>query len=190
MAPDAEQTLREAGLTMKVERREETDRAPRDTVLRQKPSAGRPFLRGCPVEVTIAVPIPPVVVSNFVGMNVNQALQMISFGGLSRGFVNEVESRQPGGTVLAQDPNAGESVPRGTRVNLTISRIDLVEVPNVVGHSYGGAVEILSGVGLNHRVMGGNTKDDVVKQDPAPGRRVPRGTTVRLWFPASQPGGN
>jgi beta-lactam-binding protein with PASTA domain len=180
----AEQQLQRVGLNLKVGRNEETDRVAPGTIVWQEPKANQPYKRNCEVEVRIAVPIPPVQVPRFVGMEISYAQGAVFQARLAMGNVTEVESDSPEGTVLDQSPREGETVPRGSQVNLTISRINWVIVPLVVGQSLGGAVETLSALGLNHRVMGGNSQNDVIKQDPPQGRRVRKGSTVRLWFPS------
>jgi beta-lactam-binding protein with PASTA domain/tetratricopeptide (TPR) repeat protein len=180
---NAEAQLRRIGLSLKLGRKEETDSVAPDTVVWQQPKANSRYKRDCEVEVRVAVPIPPVQVPRLVGLDVSYAQGAIFQSHLALGNVVEVDSDSPEGTVLDQYPKEGEMAPRGSRVNLTISRINWVIVPQVVGHSLGGADEILSGVGLKHQVVGGNTENDVIKQDPSPGKRVRRGSTVRLWFP-------
>jgi serine/threonine-protein kinase len=164
-------------------RKEETDSVPPDTVVWQQPKANARYKRDCEVEVRVAVPIPPVQVPRLVGLDVSYAEGAIFQSRLSLGSVVEVDSDSAEGTVLEQYPKEGETAPRGSRVNLTISRINWVIVPQVVGHSLGGADEILSGVNLKSQVVSGNTENDVIKQDPSAGKRVRRGTRVRLWFP-------
>ena len=103
--------------------------------------------------------------------------------------MRQVESERTEGSVIDQYPRPGEVVPRGTRVNLVVSQVTFVAVPNLIGHSLGSASEILGALGLTYKVMEGNPKDDVTAQRPAPGTHVPKGTRIQLWFPKTPPPG-
>ena len=177
----AKQQLDSIGLGANVKTRE-TDRSAPYTVIGQKPDPGRQIPSGCSVELTVAIPIPPVTVPSYIGRNIGQVYY--SSDGLSLGNVVEVESRQPGGTVVDQSPRPGEVVPRGTRLNLVVV-VSLVSVPSVIELSLGEAVRQLRAAGLGFEVVEGDSKNySVSKQSPQAGTRVRRGTRVRLGFPS------
>lgn len=176
----AKQQLDSIGLRANVKTRE-TDRSAPYTVIGQKPDPGRQIPSGCSVELTVAIPIPPVTVPSYIGRNIGQVYY--SADGLSLGNVVEVESRRPGGTVVDQSPRPGEVVPRGTRLNLVVV-VSLVSVPSVIELSFGQAVKQLRAAGLDYEVVDGDSKKySVRRQSPEAGTRVRRGTRVRLWFP-------
>ena len=66
-------------------------------------------------------PPPQCVVPGIVGMTLSAARPRIVAAGCSVGNVNRVRSKQVG-IVLAQNPAAGTTLPRGGRVNLTVGR--------------------------------------------------------------------
>lgn len=178
----AEEQLRRLDLHPNIKTRE-TDRDAPYTVIGQKPDAGKQIPAGCSVELTIAIPIPPVTVPRYVGRNVRYIFAAID--GLRLGNVVEVESEQPGGTVLRQSPQPGEIVPRGTAVNLEVA-VSLVYVPDVMQNSVNDAVKKIRDAGLNPVILGqSGPYSYVVKQEPAGGTRVRRGSTVRLWVQVS-----
>ncbi|MGI9164835.1 MAG: PASTA domain-containing protein [Pyrinomonadaceae bacterium] len=190
----AKQQLDSIGLRANVKTRE-TDRSAPYTVIGQKPDPGRQIPSGCSVELTVAIPIPPVTVPTYIGRNIGQVYY--TSDGLSLGNVVEVESRQPGGTVVDQSPRPGEVVPRGTRLNLVVV-VSLVTVPNVslctdndgsqyCQYSFEQAVRQLRAAGLDYEVVEGdsrNSESRVRNQSPEAGTRVRRGTKVRLWLRA------
>jgi beta-lactam-binding protein with PASTA domain len=88
------------------------------------------------------------------------------------------------GLVIDQDPNAGIRVDRDSSVNLTVSYgRERIAVPDVRGKSSTDAVEVLTQAGLKPNVVEINSDQDpgtVTAQDPAPGKKVPRDSDVRI----------
>lgn len=111
------------------------------------------------------------------GLDVAQAMQVISSSGLKTGhFPKSV----PGvvHVVMSQSPKAGTKVNHGTKVNLTAG----VKVPNVVGKSAANALGILSHAGLRGSVpppVHGKVHI-VTSQSPKAGTTVAIGSTVTL----------
>jgi serine/threonine protein kinase len=108
------------------------------------------------------------------------------------GFVPVIADRVPAtgeqqpGTVLEQDPKAGEQVERGSNVNLTIvGNPETVEIPDLQGQSVADAQAALTDLGL---VPGGPTEESsdideglVTRTDPAAGQEADRGSTVTIF---------
>ena len=179
---EAENILRNAGLSAKSGRKKEDNSVPVNTVLEQKPAANTRLTNGCPVELTIAIAIKPVRVPPLIGSSKEAALERLTQTlGLTRGNITESESDQPAGTVIQQSPQAGEMVLPGTAVDLVIAITSnrYVSVPNVMNMSYQDAKNKLEGEGLVIEPAGVGES----KQYPAPGTRVLRGTHVKVWFP-------
>jgi beta-lactam-binding protein with PASTA domain len=90
------------------------------TIVVQQPAAGSQVLAGSPVDLVVAakilVPVPGVV-----GMQRQEALDRLSAAGLAGGIIKEQESDTPAGTVLEQQPIAGQLVARNTAVSLVIA---------------------------------------------------------------------
>lgn len=89
--------------------------------------------------------------------------------------------------VLRQDPPAGAEVKPGTVVRVYAGTTEAqVTVPNLRNRSLADARGILKRLGLGLRYTPRNAKDQywVYRQDPAPGRRVERGTVVNLTLQA------
>jgi serine/threonine-protein kinase len=90
------------------------------------------------------------------------------------------------GTVLSQDPPAGDKLKKGGTVTLTVARApNLVTVPNVVGMSEADAKAAIEAAGLS---IGTTTPQasstvaagDVISQDPAADTDVDKATPVDL----------
>jgi serine/threonine-protein kinase len=86
--------------------------------------------------------------------------------------IREQESDQEPGTVIAQTPDGGEVVDKGSRVQLTVAKEpETVEVPNVVGLSRTTAEDALRDAGLRPVVVEEATDDpsaidQVLRQSP------------------------
>ncbi|MDX6572957.1 MAG: eukaryotic-like serine/threonine-protein kinase [Gaiellales bacterium] len=95
----------------------------------------------------------------------------------------QVFSSQPAGTVVAQDPAAGERVAPGTKVRLNVSKgTAAVDVPSEVGSLVADAQSALAAKGFKPavtRVASDQPVDTVVSQSPA-GGQAKKGATVQL----------
>jgi serine/threonine-protein kinase len=86
--------------------------------------------------------------------------------------------------ILAQDPAAGEEIPLGSPVSVTVSRGKVaVAVPSIVGLARNEALQLIVAEGLtvgteSRAFDPGVPKDSVVSQDPRPGTIVAPGATV------------
>jgi len=133
--------------------------------------------------VTVAVP-------NVVGDKRAQAISEIEDAGLEVGTITPVaaadETQEPG-TVLEQDPAAGDEVERGTAVDLTIFESpELVAIPELEGSSVTEAQTTLIGLGLEPTgpvEEPSDTVDEgsVTRTDPGSGEEVDPGSTVTIF---------
>ncbi len=112
----AEQELTDAGLVPEVLTDYSGD-VPAGQVMGQDPPSG-PALRGDTVRITVSLGPPLVAVPPVVGKQVDEATRILE----EAGFTVRIERVLGGffGTVRASDPVAGESIPRGSTVTLTI----------------------------------------------------------------------
>jgi serine/threonine-protein kinase len=139
--------------------------------------------------VTVAVP-------NVVGDKRAQALSELEDAGLEVGTITLVaaadETQEPG-TVVEQDPAAGDEVERGTAVDLTIVESPaLVAIPDLEGSSVEEAQAALLELELEPagpQEEPSDTVDEglVTRSDPASGEEVEPGSTVTI-FVSSGPG--
>jgi serine/threonine-protein kinase len=92
----------------------------------------------------------------------------------------------PEGQIIGQSPAAGREVQSGTSVGVTVSSGPLtVEIPDLVGTLHKDARNILDAAGLGLGAVERVSSDEgaeekIVKQHPAVGSRVERGTPVRV----------
>ena len=197
--PNPERAVREGPFKIgRVEKRP-TDQEPPDTILSQSPNPGTVVAPGCPIDIVVAVEIPPVSVPDFRGKTVADVQRQLQGTGLRPGSLSYKQGDAAPGTVIAQDPAAGTVVKAGTRLNLVVTPqastpqppVDLVDVPPMTGWPRSKAVEMLKSLGLGVKVTFEDVKpspartarfgprhDDVLKQSHV--GSVPRRTTIGL----------
>jgi beta-lactam-binding protein with PASTA domain len=91
------------------------------TVLAQSPKPGARAKPGTKVVLQVAKGNAAVSVPNVVGQSQAQAASALQQAGL-KATTAQVPSKQPTGTVVAQNPAGGQKAPKGSRVRLNISK--------------------------------------------------------------------
>jgi beta-lactam-binding protein with PASTA domain len=128
-----------------------------------------------------------VVVPNVIGVPAAEALARVA----RRGLVGSVETKPSGdvppGSVFAEEPGAGSSVPRRSVVTLSVARSGSasgsVAVPNVVGQLAPRATAQLRAKGFSVRlirVASSQARGTVIAQRPSAGTKEPKGSTVAI----------
>jgi serine/threonine-protein kinase len=152
-------------------------------VFAQQPSAGTQVDKNRTVTISISSGRASTPVPNVTGLPETQATTQLT----ARGFKAQVERRastRAQGIVFAQQPAAGVTAVKGTTVILSVSSgVQRVTVPAVVGQTQGAAVTQLTKLGLNPQlknVPSTQPAGQVIAQDPAPGAKVDKGSTVTL----------
>jgi beta-lactam-binding protein with PASTA domain/predicted Ser/Thr protein kinase len=176
--------IHDAGFETKVKRA--FDEGVREgRVISQNPDPGQEIERGSLVTITVSKGPAPVEVPNVVGQPESEARATLRALGFTVEEVEEFSLTVARGRVIATDPPAGASVPRGTEVTIVVSLgPKTVEMPNVVGMSGTDAETKLRGLGLEVEVVpvpSTTPPDTVVFQEPAAGTTVEQGQTVRIF---------
>ncbi|HSK47713.1 MAG TPA: PASTA domain-containing protein, partial [Coriobacteriia bacterium] len=117
-------------------------------------------------------------VPDMVGMTSEDATAALTSAGLRVGAVSEVETLSaPPGVVVAQSPIAGEDVRKESTVNLAVTSVPVVTVPDLVGKSVSEANAELAIEGLRAGEVEHVFDDEVeagqvTAQDPEAGTEV------------------
>ncbi len=127
-----------------------------------------------------------VTVPNVLGKDQQSAISALESAGLEVGTVtNSYNDDYDEGEVCEQNPDANTEKPKGTKVNIVISKgkkpADKVEVPALVGKTKAEAEEALSAVGLKGNATEENNDADagkVFEQGTAAGNKVEKGSTI------------
>ena len=154
-------------------------------VLKQDPAAGRVVLTGNAINLVVSESI-LVEVPLVVGMAIADAKKVFEKLDLGYKIRSEIESDQPAGQILNQEPPAGEHVPVKTVVLLDISRgkTDQVQVPGLTGKSVEEATRILNKAQLKMGAVEYKESESrsgtVISQNPSAGSMVDKNTIVSL----------
>jgi eukaryotic-like serine/threonine-protein kinase len=152
------------------------------TVLDQGPEPGVQLQAGAEMLIVVSANA-QASVPNVTGMKVDAAKEALTAAKLTP-QVQQVDSNQPAGLVLSQDPVAGTKVAGGTQVRLAVSKgPEMVTVPSLRGLSLENATQKLSDAGLTARIIRVSSSEPegtVIAQDPAGGQKVKKGSAVRI----------
>ncbi|MFV2117266.1 Stk1 family PASTA domain-containing Ser/Thr kinase [Streptomyces sp. Act-28] len=161
---------------------QESDK-PEGTVIKQDPEGGTEHEKGTEVTITVAVKgkvtVPRVIDSQF--DNAKAQLETLKFQVLRE----DVDSDQPAGQVIDQNPRPDERVSEGSSITLKVSKgpqQQQVDVPQITGLPLGQAKQALAQRGLQLVVGEGPDNDTafVVDQNPKPGQKVDPGSPVTV----------
>lgn len=160
---------------------------PPGTIIAQDPEPGRKVRRGTTVRVWLAEPVKPkkVPVPNLKGQTPREAESLLRGRELKLGPETHIRGGGPPGTIVRQQPPAGQLVPPGTAVSVWVAAADeRVIVPQVVGLMENQARQSLHQATLNvgdtARRHHSRQAGEVLAQRPSPGTRVPRQSRVDL----------
>jgi serine/threonine-protein kinase len=179
----AREALRQAGF--RVQSQSVASDEPRNSIVSEDPPAQSRATEGSTVTLRVSEGPPPVDVPDVVGHERSAAVQMLQNAGLSVGTqTGESSETVPQGDVISMSPGAGETVDKGSRVDLVISSGPKREtVPDVVGLDEESATQALQTAGFNvqpgDRVVSDPAQDGVViKQSPVGGNRALPGSRI------------
>jgi serine/threonine-protein kinase len=184
----AEKALTDLGLVPDVQTEENADAEP-GTVIRQNPPALTPAAPGSTVTIVVATEVGTVVVpGGLVGSPLAQAQAAIQAAGLRFETADEQPSATvPNGSVISVEPGSGTTVDKNSTVRVVVSTgPEQIAVPNVMGNTEDEAVFTIKASGLQVQVVpqtvgaGDPNAGRVIAQDPAAGRNVDRGATVKI----------
>ncbi|MGI8792393.1 MAG: Stk1 family PASTA domain-containing Ser/Thr kinase [Acidimicrobiales bacterium] len=181
-ADDAEDKLTEVGLKVSREE-EENDTQEPGHVFDQNPKGDSRVDRGSEVVLRISLGVEQERLPNVVGKSEDNATKQLEDLDFLVTVKEKTDTKIPEGTVLEQAPGAGESAPKGSTVEITVSTgKPQVEVPDVVGKSADEAANILGRAGFTgKRAEESSTTVDagkVIRTDPPAKERAPQGSTV------------
>jgi serine/threonine-protein kinase len=151
-------------------------------VVTSVPAPGAKVKRGTEITLIISKGPKPVPVPAIIGKSTTAATAALKAVGLELAESDSAYDNSAKGTVIKSSPAPGTSVPKGTVINVTVSKgPPLVAVPNVVGMTKSAAEQTLKDAGFKvatQSAFGGNRY--VASQSPAAGTQLERGATVTI----------
>ncbi|MBA3365398.1 MAG: Stk1 family PASTA domain-containing Ser/Thr kinase [Actinobacteria bacterium] len=158
---------------------------PEGTVIGQSPRGGTSVVQGATVRLNVSAGTKPVPVPPVVGQSFESASAELTSEGFAVARV-DVESDQPAGTVVGQDPDANALASEGSTITLSVSEgPTLTTVPDVTGLDQSTAQANLENAGFRVRIQRQETSDRgqdgvVLDQDPFGGTETTPGAPVTL----------
>ena len=184
----AMERLADAQLEPELVLKRSDPRVPAGIVIEQSPRAGSVVKHGRRVALTVSSGARVALVPALRGVSERQAKLDLAAAGLQLGDLILVREAALGeGRVVASEPAAGASVPRGTAVDLLLNEGEPVAtyvMPDLSGHPYDLVQRTLSAEGFQveraRYVGGGLGVERVTEQTPLPGARVAEGDRISL----------
>ncbi len=164
---------------------------PPGTVISTDPAGGALVKKGDTVTLKVAAVEKVAVPAGITQTTLNSAQSLLTAAGLTS-TVNNVQSNQPAGTVLAASPSPGTKVPKGSSVTLTVSSGPAdVRVPPLVGLSSTQASNVLGQAGLNlgniSQAPSPSNAGLVISSSPSVGTSVKPGSSVDIVVSSGPP---
>jgi serine/threonine-protein kinase len=192
--------IKKAGFKTRVEK-QNSDSVSAGDAIGTEPEAGSQIDKGRTVTVLVSTGPEKVTVPDVTGQDRGSARAQLSGAGFQVSETTQESDRAPG-TVLAQSPNGGAQVTKGSTVQIVVAKAkpkpkpkpvdDRVAVPDVTGKDRDAAVNALSGAGFRASVTEkkvDNADDDgkVLSQSPNGGQKAKKGGAVKLVVGSFEP---
>jgi serine/threonine-protein kinase len=156
---------------------------PPDTVTGEFPSPGDKVLKGSNVRINVSRGAKPVPVPDVTGQPYLNAKSALEGQGFTVSRI-DIQSDQAQGVVVAEDPQSGTPISKGSKITLSVSKGPATtQVPPVIGQNQATAESVLTGAGLTPSVVLQPVTDPsqdgiVLDENPAPGADAQSGEVV------------
>src|SRR3954453_17586387 len=184
------QALNDAGFKV-AEDPQASSTVAKGLAIKTSPPANKLVQKGTEVRLFVSTGPPQVQVPSVVGQDKNVATGTLQ----DKGFnvtMQPVTSNQTKDRVISQNPTAGTTADKGSRVTLLVSKgPEKVTVPSVVGQAEPDAKATLRGVGFNVTVVKQEsttaTPGNVTRQSPPGDSKAIKGSTVTIYVAKAPP---
>ncbi|MEU9184862.1 Stk1 family PASTA domain-containing Ser/Thr kinase [Streptomyces sp. NPDC048484] len=183
---DAKQTASNVDLKLTINKKP-CENTPKNSVCDQNPAAKTEVQKGDTITLTVSSGAPKVAVPNVIDDPVADATKKLEDGKYEFEVKTESkESSEDPGTVLDQDPSAGDEVEKGSTITLTVAKEkEQVTVPDVSGQSCDQAKAQMEQNDLTGNCTDVETDDDnlvgkVIATSPQANSPADPGSTVNI----------
>lgn len=179
-------------LFLLVESEREDPVIPEGAIINQNPLPGSLVKKGTPISVVVSKGKGGIAIPNLLSVPLEDARKILAERGLKIGSITEQSSISIAkGSIISTFPSPDSIVKKGAIVDLVLSRGKGVVVPNVLGRRLGRAKEILERAGLRAGRIDyvcdiEKLFDIILRQNPRPGKSVPKSTAVNLTINAEE----
>lgn len=161
-------------------------------IISQDPEAGTSLPKGSSIKYVPSRGVEMLEVPNVVGKKSSTAKSDLTTLGFTVKVVEEFSSTVESGIVISQNPGAGITVSKDSKITIAVSKgkeVVQVDVPDVVGLTIAAATSTLESLGLKVNLIyePHSSNNVVLEQDPGPGASVPQGSTISMIVDAVQP---
>ncbi len=161
---EAEEELKEAGLELDEDIKEESDpEVPANEILSQSPAAGSQLSKGSKVRVTVSSGKELVRLPDVTGMDYDNAKQALESAGF-KVSMNLVDSSEEEGRVLSM-PGRGGGLAKGETITLEVSNGMLIQAPDLLRLTENQAQRSLTNRGWTGSFKVGDTIDTRIPTD-------------------------
>ena len=181
------------GLFLLVDSETEDPVIPEGSIINQNPLPGSLVKKGTPVSVIVSKGKEGIALPNFSSVPLEEARKILAEMGLKIGSITEQSSVSVAkGSIISTFPSPNSIVKKGAIIDLVISTgKGAVIVPNVLGRRLGQAKDILERAGLRVGSIDyvcdvEKLFDIILRQNPRPGKSVPKSTAVNLTINAEE----
>jgi eukaryotic-like serine/threonine-protein kinase len=187
-ADQAQQMAQAAGLTLTPvpQQQQVDDQSQVGKVLAQNPTAGTPLAPGTAIQLTVGQARQTLRMPDVTGQDQATATQTLEGVGLTV-TVTQVNGGGQPGTVVSTSPAAGSTVAQGSKVTLSVSKGNQLQVPSLIGKSRADALSALAAAGfsgnlqVNPTDVDDPTQDDkVLSQSPQAGSQAGAKDTITV----------
>jgi eukaryotic-like serine/threonine-protein kinase len=187
----ASQRLQNAGFEVNIET-VRSDDVPNDRVATQDPQPGDEADEGSTVTIIVSSGPGQATVPGVVGKKQAEAERLMKEAGFETDARRETSDTVAKGRVISTSPTENSQLEKGRTVVLVVSDgREQVSVPDVVGKQEAEARSTLEGAGLRAEVTEEESDDKdpgtVLRQDPASGGKLDKGSTVKLVVAKAPP---
>ena len=182
----AEERAAEVNLKIKQGQSVISEDIEKGLIVSQDPSAEERVKEGSTITVNISKGLGEGSVPNLVGKTEAELSDYLKAAGFKLGKVSKESSDKPEGTVISQDPKAGETADKGTSINVVISdgSLDNAVVPYLIGKSESDAKAALDAAGLKCGSVSSDyssaPEGEVIWQQYSSNTQLKRGSSVKI----------
>ncbi|MDB5027583.1 MAG: putative Serine/threonine protein kinase [Candidatus Eremiobacteraeota bacterium] len=180
---EARKRLGALGLKLTVAQRTESDTIPANVIASQDPAPQSTALPNSEVNVIVSTGASTVAVPNVVGSDAESAKSTLLQAGFVPSISYTVDAANPTGKIALQQPDAGSSAKKGTKVTIFVSVSG--NIPDVTGMSLADAKRALTSQGyqignIAYTAESSLQDGQVVRTEPEANASVKPGESVNL----------
>lgn len=179
----ARAALEKLGLRMDIVNRIQSDTIPENTIASQEPQGGAQVDPGSTVSVDVSSGAPPAPVPDVNAKSPDDAAAALRAAGFTPVITYNVDPSNGGGNVTAQQPAAGTSAPRGSKITIMVSVPGTV--PDVSNMALDDARKAILAGGYqvgNVANTADGTPGKVVRTEPEANTQLRPGESVMIYF--------